>query len=136
MVLVVTIANGYFDEIHFTESNIKDFEFVDKDIIINIMSGLEIYSNHLLSSTYQSGEPCKLIFKNVSFSKQIIYDYADCLNKNKFKDKKEVVHQLDYYPNDNVKSEDYFVEGVLQNPQAWLSWDIVAEEFYLDDLKS
>jgi hypothetical protein len=36
----------------------------------------------------------------------------------------------------NIEYEEYCIEGFLLNPKkGWVTFDIIAEEFYLDDLK-
>lgn len=131
----MTVVKGYFDELHFTESNIEKFDIVGSDIVVHILSGLEIYGSHPLSSTHQRSEPCQLRFKNVVLSQLIIDEYAGNPNQDGFKERREIIHQLDNLEQSDIKYEDYSLEGILQDPQAWIDWYITAEEFYLDDLK-
>lgn len=137
----MTVVKGYFDELHFTESNIEKFEFIKCDLIVNIKSGLTIFRSHPLSSTHKFAESCKVIFKNVVFSRLIIDEYDESTTSNgskasnSFKEEKKIIHQLDCKPEANVNYEEYGIEGLLLHPKSWVTWDIVAEEFYLDDLK-
>lgn len=136
----MTVVKGYFDELHFTESNIEKFEFIGCDLIVNIMFGLAIFRSHPLFGKHKFSETCKVIFKNVVFSKILIDEYDEYSTSegfkafNGFKDEKEIIHQLECKSAANVNYEEYGIEGVLQHPKAWVTWDIMAEEFYLDDL--
>ncbi|WP_377479919.1 MAG: hypothetical protein P2A85_11425 [Microcoleus anatoxicus] len=130
----MVVVKGFYEDIHFTESNISGFSFVEKDLIIKIHSGLAIYPPHPLANRHTMSEPCCLIFKNVISSQRMFSIYAGDPKTDGFKETQTI--------SDNVATlephkvyEEYGVEGVLLEPKAWISWDIVAEEFYLDDLK-
>ena len=131
----MTIVKGYYDEIHFTESNINGFEFLDGDLIIDIESGLAIYGEHPLADSLKMSEPCRLIFKNVTSSQRDLDIYAGDPKKDGFKETKTIIDELNV-PSHKL-SQEYGVEGVLlKEPIAWIDWKITAEEFYLDDLKN
>lgn len=131
----MSIVKGYYDEIHFTESNISGFEFVDKDLIINIKSGLAIYGEHPLADSLKMTEPCRLMFKNVASSQRYLAIYAGDPKVDGFKERKIITDELNSSPS-SESSQEYGVEGVLlTEPQAWVDWKITAEEFYVDDLK-
>ena len=131
----MSIVRGYYDEIHFTESNISGFEFVDQDLIINIESGLAIYGEHPLADSLKMSEPCRLIFKNVASSQRYLAVYAGDPKTDGFIERKIITDDI----NQSVSlesSQEYGVEGVLlTKPQAWVDWKITAEDFYVDDLK-
>lgn len=131
----MTIVKGFYDDIHFTESNLKNFEFVDDTLIVEIDSGLGIYPPHPLASSHTMSDPCKLIFKNVRLSKRHISIYAGDPKIDGFKERKIIIDR-DTFLNVDESYEDYSIEGVLLEPKAWISWDILAREFYVDDLKN
>ena len=131
----MTIVKGYYDEIHFTESYISEFKFVDGDLIINIESGLAIYGEHPLADSLKMSEPCCLMFKNVASSQRYLAIYAGDPKIDGFKERKTITDDI----NQSVSSkscQEYIVEGMLlTEPKAWIEWTITAEEFYVDDLK-
>ena len=131
----MAIVKGYYDEIHFPESNISGFEFVDGDLIINIESGLAIYGEHPLANSLKMSEPCRLILKNVTSSQRYLAIYAGDPKVDGFRERKTITDDV----NQSLSPEscqEYVVEGVLlTEPQAWTTWTITAEEFYVDDLK-
>jgi hypothetical protein len=131
----MALVKGYFDELHFTESNISGFEFLGNDLIIHIESGLAIYGEHPLSDSQTMSEPCHLIFKNVIFSERTLNIYAGDPKIDGFKGRQKIIDDVNQAANDKKNYQEYSIEGVLQTPKAWVTWDIVAEEFYIDDLK-
>lgn len=133
---MMAIVKGYYDEIHFTESSINGFEFVDRDLIINIESGLTIYGEHPLADSLKTTEPCRLIFKNVISSQRDLDIYAGDPKTDGFKERKTITDDVNSSLSPKSYQE-YGVEGVLlTEPKAWIDWKITAEDFYVDDLKN
>jgi len=130
----MVLVKGFYDDIHFTESNISGFNIVGSDLMIDIHSGLEIYSPHPLANSHTITDPCRLIFKNVVSSKRTFSIYAGDPKTDGFKETKTISDNVSK-PEFHKAYEEYGVEGVLLEPKAWISWDIIAEEFYVDDLK-
>ncbi len=130
----MTYIRGYFDDLHFTESNISGFQFSGKDLVITIDSGLAIYDEHPLKDHHRMSDPCRLVFKNVVSSQRHLDIYAGDPKTDGFRESKTVTDKLN---NDSTSQsyEEYSLEGVLLQPKAWVTWDILAEDFYLDDLK-
>ena len=133
----MTIIEGYFDEIHFNECKIRGFEFIGRDLIIDIISYLYISRNHPLSGTLKSTDPCRLIFKNVISSVRLFDEYDESI-PGRYKPEKKIIDKLNNITNldDEIISDEYYIEGFLQSPKGWLTWDICAEKFYLDNLKN
>ena len=126
---------GYYDEIYFTESNINKFEFVDNDLIIDIESGLIVSGEHPLADSLKMSDSCRLIFQNVTSSRRDLYIYAGDPKVDGFKESKTITDDVNSALL-SKSSHEYNVEGVLlKEPKAWISWNIVAEDFYIDDLK-
>ncbi|MBD2743748.1 hypothetical protein [Coleofasciculus sp. FACHB-1120] len=130
----MVLVKGFYDDIHFTESNISGFNIVGNDLMIDIHSGLEIYPPHPLANSHTMSAPCCLIFKNVVSSQRTFSIYAGDPKKDGFKETKKVFDKVSE-PEPNKAYEEYGVEGVLLEPKAWISWKIIAEEFSVDDLK-
>ena len=131
----MAIVRGHYDDIHFPESNIKGFEYVDNDLIIDIESGLEIYPPHPLASSHTMADPCRLILTNVIASKRDLSIYAANPKIDGFKERKIIIDKAVPVEMDRSYQE-YWVEGVLLEPKAWISWEIFAREFYVDDLRN
>ncbi|MEG4345711.1 hypothetical protein QUB70_20890 [Microcoleus sp. A003_D6] len=130
----MVLVKGFYDDIHFPESNISGFSFVGNDLKIDIHSGLEIYPPHPLANSHTMSDACCLIFKNVVSSQRTFSIYAGDPKTDGFKETNKIFDRVSE-PEPNIAYEEYGVEGVLLEPKAWISWDIVAEEFYVDDLK-
>jgi hypothetical protein len=131
----MTIVEMDFDDIHFTESNIAGFEFSQSDLIINFDSGLEIYGNYP-NDIHNVSEPCRLIFKNVSFSRRKLDIYAGDPRIDGFKGSETIIDELPAHHNsDHLLLTEYSIEGVFLEPKSWITWDIVAQDFCFDNLK-
>jgi hypothetical protein len=131
----MTKAKGYFDEVQMTECKISSFEFIGSDLVIYIDKGIELYKPHPLAGIISVSEPCKIIFANVMSSIIVLDIYAGDPSKDGFKEEKKVTHQVNPDCSLQPKFEDFFVEGILLNPLSWVSWNIVAETVFIDDLK-
>jgi hypothetical protein len=130
----MTYIQGYFDELHFTESNISGFEFLESDLVITIDSGLVIYGEHPLTDSHKMSDPCRLVFKNIVSSKRYLDIYAGDPKVDGFKESKTIIDNISPV-SVGLPCKEYSLEGLLLDPKAWLTWDILAEDFYLDDLK-
>lgn len=131
----MTIVKGYYDELHWTECDIESFKFIGCDLEVYIKLGLEVYGEHPLSNTHNPKKPCKVIFSDVISSVRLLNEYDKDLNFNGFKGAKRIIDKLDNKQKFGIKYEDYSIEGVWLEPKSWLTWDIIAQDFYLDDLK-
>lgn len=131
----MTLIKGYYDDIHFTESNIGGFEYVENNLIIEIDSGLEIYPPHPLASSHTMADPCKLIFTNVISSKRDLDLYAGDPKTDGFKGREIIIDKASQLEVEEPYQE-YGVEGVLLPANAWVTWEIIAEDFFVDDLRN
>lgn len=133
----MTIIEGYFEELDFSQSNIESFEFIDSDLIVNIISCLDISQKHpLFEKRMTWKEPCRIIFEKVVSSVRLFYEYDENSPDN-YKPVRKIIDQVNYVynPDEDLAFEEFDIEGLLQSPKGWLSWEICAEKFYLDDLK-
>lgn len=131
----MTRVKGYFEEVHLTECKISSFEFVNSDLIVHIAKGLDIYKPHPLATVLKISDPCEIIFTNIISSHLTLNIYAGDPRKDGFKEERKIVHKINLNSTIESKTEDFFIEGVLLDPLSWASWDIVAENVYIDDLK-
>jgi hypothetical protein len=128
----MTIIAGYFDDIHYPESKIESFEIGKDSIIVNIKKGLAIYPPHPLAYILKFDEPCRIIFKCISYSKRIFNEYRDDQPKGFLRH--EFINEFDNF-DPNLQYQEYVIEGLYIEPMGWIEWDITAAEFYVDDLK-
>lgn len=131
----MTIVKDFFEEVSSFNSNIEYFNlnFVERKLTIYISSGLDIFPPHPLCDIHKSSEPSILLFDNVLSSKIEIYEYIE--QGQNFKEKKIIENYFDCKNNYTAQYEEYTFEGVLKYPNAWITGNIFASEFYLDDLK-
>lgn len=125
----MTIVEGYYDELHWTECNIESFKFIGCDLEVYIKSGLEVYGEHPLSNTHNSKEPFKVIFSNVISSIRSLNEYDENYNYSRFKGEKKIVDKLHNQQKSDINYEDYSIEGVWLNPKGWLDWKILDRTF-------
>lgn len=130
----MTIVKEHFDDLGFMQSEIDKYMFANDKLTVYINSGLDIFPNHPLCNSHRSSEPCILTFENVKLYMLEIYEYKDSTAQD-FKGKKIVKNDFSNLKSDNAHYEQYSFEGVLKHPFAWISGDIFAASFYLDDLK-
>jgi hypothetical protein len=130
----MAIIKGYFDEFHSPECKIEKIEFLGEDLIVNIKSELEVYPPHLLAEKHKFLDPCKVEFKSIKYSRQTFNKYDQKTGKYK-KEEQEFIREFSQGVKPNIKYKEYFIEGFLLNPKGWVTFDIIAEEFYLDKLK-
>lgn len=73
----MAIIKGYFDEFHFSEFKIENFEFIGENLIVNIQSELAVYPPHPLADKHKFLAPCKVEFKNIKYSRQTFDEYDE-----------------------------------------------------------
>ena len=120
---------GYFDPLHFTESNIGDFKKVERDLIVDVISGIYIFGEHPLKGELKPSDPCILIFKDVVSSCRKISLYTS--------DRKNftgeiLAEEMSDEPLRGRAYKKYSIEGVSSFPPGWLIWDIEAASFSLE----
>jgi len=129
----MAIIKGYFDEFNFPECKIEKFEFIGEDLIVNIKSELAVYPPHPLAGKHKFLDPCKVEFQNIKYSRQTFNEYDD--KTGKYKEEQEFIREFSQGVKPNIKYEEYFIDGFLLNPKGWVTFEIIAEEFYFDNLK-
>ncbi|WP_017324318.1 hypothetical protein [Synechococcus sp. PCC 7336] len=127
------ITENYFEDLHFTECNIGEFSFSDKDLYVNIDSGLYIFGEHPLKGIIQPSDSCIAIFKNVIYSHRILALYSE--DRKGFTGEK-IVDKNIAQPSEGQNYKRFSIEGVSKNPPAWLTWDIDAASFMLETISS
>jgi hypothetical protein len=129
-------VEGYFDELHWTESNIKKVIISAGEKSIKLwVEFLEIFPPHPFFKVRTSNETFIAVFENVHTSSLDITEYIGDAREGRFKPK---ITKQDVF-RDGKESDcgkDYSLEGVLLDDcgrkHAWITWDIVAEKFSLE----
>lgn len=129
----MTIVKEHFEELCFMNSKIRKFEVVDRNLVVYINYGVEIFPDHPLCDVHKFTDPCIFIFENIKILKLEIYEYIN--DGNGFKEKRVIENKLNDFIDREIEYDDYYIEGVLEKPHAWMSGDIIAEIFMFNDLK-
>lgn len=121
---------GHFNDLHMTECTILGHE-IKENIITIIAKNIFVTKDHPLNKNSHGPYSGKLVFNDVSSSSRIIIEYIGDPHK-------PDGHKEPYTICDNIiphqsndKQQNHFVEGVLNNPSSWISWDIKASSFML-----
>jgi hypothetical protein len=130
----MTIVEGYFDEIGFSESECTNFHWSDADLVVEFSRGIDLGgSRHPLSGSFMFDQPCRMIFKGVVFSDLSVSEYLGAPNKFR------TIHfEKSGLPGqrEGESYDEYHLEGSMQatEPKGWFNWELKAESFALDDL--
>jgi len=88
-----------------------------------------------LADKHKFLDPCKVEFKNIKYSRQTFDEYDEEAREYN-KEEQEFITEFSPGVTSNIEYEGYSIEGFLLNPKkGWVTFDIIAEEFYCDDLK-
>jgi hypothetical protein len=74
------------------------------------------------------------VFTSVASSVLTLYIYAGDPRIDGFKQDK-VVYQMNPNLLTTSQTHNFYAEGVLLEPLSWASWDILAEDVFIDDLR-
>lgn len=122
------IINENFDTLHFTEATLGRPLIVERTITIPVQGLLPMEGHPLMADGVKllSGS---LIFRGVSTSRRVVTEYIG-------DPKTPVGFKEDYVVDDMLPLDDknnffriYSFEGVLEDPVAWVDWDILAQAF-------
>ncbi|MFD1840614.1 hypothetical protein [Paracidovorax cattleyae] len=122
---------GYFDELHFAESNLGTPIFEVGSMKIPVTGLLTLRGHPLNDGTFRPLTG-KLVFIGVTKSVRKLTEYiGDPKQPQGFKDER-IVADLDVQAQPEGKR--FLLEGILQEPVAWVDWEVVAAgfEFHAD----
>ncbi|HET9239219.1 MAG TPA: hypothetical protein VFO10_18305 [Oligoflexus sp.] len=130
-------VEGHFEDLHWTECNIKKTVINRSEKNIEVWAEfLEVYPPHPFSRTCKSSDIFIAVFENVHSSKLAITEYIGDASEGQVK---PTVTKVDCFREEKEESDcgkEFSLEGVLLDDlgrkHAWISWDIVAEKFYLE----
>ncbi|MGB3695591.1 MAG: hypothetical protein WBG70_23680 [Spirulinaceae cyanobacterium] len=117
----MTIVENYFDELEFWDTAFFSNPQIREQTITIDVKNFKVYEDHPLNNSESplilpSG---KIIFRSVVSSKRKIYKYYLASNgEEKCKPRYEIVDSPFLEQNNSV--EMYVLEGVLENPYAWI----------------
>lgn len=129
----MAIVEEYYESLCFMNCKIKKFELINNNLLVYINYGLEIFPDHPLCNVHRFSDSCVVTFRNIKSSKISIHEYTN--NGDDFKEERIVDNNLSNSFSYKVEYDDYYIEGVLEIPHAWISGDIIAESFFLNDFK-
>jgi len=124
-------AEGFFDEIHFTECNLLAPTIAGDTLSISA-SGLYVFPEHPLAQSGPGPHEGTLVFDGVSSSRRVIIEYiGDSMNPEGFKDPRTVI---DAFPANRDPGESsgiaHVFEGYLAEPSSWVDhWEVTARSF-------
>ena len=130
----MTIVEGFFDEIGFSESVCSCFTWSENSLEISFLCGVDLGgSEHPLNSRFQFDAPCRLLFEGVVKSELRVSNLVN--EPDNFEDHYFEKTNLPE-PKKNISYTDYHLEGMMKatDPMGWFVWNIVAERFFFDDL--
>ena len=122
----------YFDEIHFTECDLS-IKLISQDEIVIDIDNLEISETHpLFASVGNKIKKSRLKFYDICSSEREIFEYKRDRYTNDFKGKRveKDVEEQSFKSGVNT----YYIEGILDEPEAWIEWTIAAHRFDLEIL--
>lgn len=130
----MTIVEGYFDEIGFSESECTNLTWSGGDLIVEFSRGIDLGGScHPLSGSFMFDHPCRMIFKGVVFSDLKVSEYLGAPNRFR-----TTQFERSGLPTEKagVSYCEFHLEGSMQatEPKGWFNWELKAEGFALDDL--
>jgi hypothetical protein len=131
----MALVEGYFDEVGYWGAICTHVQWDGSTLIADFSKGFAVGgSSHPLAGSLKLEDPCRLIFRGVVESKLKISEALD--EHNSFQRHHYERNDLPHKKED-VQYNEYFMEGTMKamDVEGWFTWDIVAEEFIVDDLK-
>ncbi|HAG81739.1 MAG TPA: hypothetical protein DCL61_11360 [Cyanobacteria bacterium UBA12227] len=129
----MTIINGYFDELEFWDSCYFGKPIIKDNKLVIPVRNLGIYETHPLNNTDELIvlQECKLVFCDVQKSERIVYEYlGEPKSGQGFKPSYKVNDGLFMKTAEPITT--FFLEGVWEDPPAYVTWEINSVSFYLE----
>lgn len=123
----------YFDLIDFSDGVDLDKPIIQGNMMIIPARHVSLLQGHPLNPTNKPLllDMCRLIFEGVQESAQRIYEYAGDPRHDGFR--KPYVMAGQFTPDASSKNWHHFeLEGVLNDPLAYVEWQIACESFCLE----
>ncbi|MCP1293373.1 hypothetical protein NK214_24655 [Chromobacterium sp. S0633] len=128
------IVQGHFDDLHFTEACFGRVLIQERTISIQVQ-GVSTMAGYPLAKKDAGLISGMLLFRGVITSHRTLTEYiGNPRNPDGFKED-YVLEDLPPVVDDSGTRQLYSFEGLLENPVAWVDWDIEAKsfEFVIDD---
>lgn len=130
---MVTIICGYFDELEFWDSCYFGKPLIKNTQLIIPSRNIGLYEGHPLNNTgqfmiLQSG---KLIFSGIQRSQRIIGEYlGEPKSGRGFKPSYTIADGP--FPKIDEPITKFFLEGILEEPLSYVTWEIESVSFHLE----
>lgn len=129
----MTLVEGYFDELEFWDTTYFGKPIVKDTKLIIPARNIKLYEDHPLNT---KGEPIlltksNLIFSGVQKSERVISEYIGTPKSGQgFKPSYKVVDGL--FAKTNEPTNSFYLEGILEEPLSYVTWEIESSFFYLE----
>lgn len=118
---------GHFEDLHFTESNLGAPVFEGRTMKI-YATGLIPIKGYPIDTEVSRLLSGNMIFKHVTKSIRSVTEYIGDPKRPQGFQEERIVIDIDERP-DLQRGTTFIFEGILQNPLAWVEWEVVATEF-------
>lgn len=127
--MIMRSCSEGFDDINFSECTIQSFKDNKGTIEIVFKEGLEILPQHPLAAGVSMvlGKAV-LRFSNVTSSRREVFEYYHDSGEEKIRQPYLVEESV---PSSSDEIHEYYIEGVIEAPKAWVGWEIHAAQFEL-----
>lgn len=125
----------HFDDLHFTETRLGKPLVQERTISIPVQ-GLLTMTGHPLAAEGAGLIHGRLVFREVAASRRTLTEYiGDPRNPDGFKED-YILEDLPLAADESDACRMYSFEGLLEDPVAWVDWDVKARSFELiiDDM--
>jgi hypothetical protein len=122
--------HDHFDDLHFTETRLGTPEIDGRTLSIPVQGLLPMMGHPSIVEGVQllGG---RLVFRGVATSKRTLTEYiGDPRTPEGFKND-YIIEDLPPSPDKAGTCRMFLFEGLLEDPVAWVDWDILAESFEL-----
>ena len=129
----MTIISGHFDELEFWDSARFGKPVIKDTEIIVPVHNIRVYQEHPLNKIDESIllPEAKLIFSGVQKSELQIAEYlGDPKSGDGFKPSYKITDS--HFVTTDKLGETFVLEGVLEEPLSWMTWEIESVSFFLE----
>ncbi len=120
----------HFDDLHFTETRLGKPLVQARTISIPVQ-GLRTMAGHPLAAESADLIHGRLVFRGVAVSRRILTEYiGDPRTPDGFRED-YVLEDLPAAVDEGATYQIYSFEGLLEDPVAWVDWDVEARSFEL-----
>lgn len=129
----MAIVSEYFEELEFWDSSYFGQPLIKNTTLIIPTRDIRVYEGHPLNNIGQTIllPSVKLVFSGVQSSVRVVGEYLGHPNSGKgFKPSYEIVDSS--FRKTSEPTKIYFLEGILSEPLAYVTWEIESVSFHLE----